>query len=135
MISISTFIWAVRGTPDRLPACLDRFFINIACLPLQKFRWSSFSWKATLRYRIVSEGRLHFFLFVSMNNQFTLKQYQCSGLGVLHSAGQAWNGFFPVRCLFIGPEFNHCHALWLSQSPCWILFKLLVLSKLLHGFL
>ena len=31
MISISTFIWAVRGTPVRLPACLDWFSINIVC--------------------------------------------------------------------------------------------------------
>ena len=31
MISISTFIWAVRGTPVRLPTCLDRFSINIVC--------------------------------------------------------------------------------------------------------
>ena len=42
---------------------------------------------------------------------------------------------------FIGPKSDHCLALSLSQSPFWILFKLLDLSKLymdlsewLHGF-
>ena len=41
--------------------------------------------------------------------------------------------------LFIKPKSNHCLALSLSQSPCWILLKLLDLSglsdrSLLHGF-
>ena len=139
MISISTFIWAVRGTPVRLPACLDRFSINIVC-PCKSLEGHVSAEKLTCDMELFLRDVFTFFLFVSMNNQFNLKQCQCSGLGVLHRAGRAWNGVFRCGAFLSDPSpiiAMPCHCvsrLVEFCSSCWIchVVKLISLSCLMN---